>query len=301
MDGTEPEPVKFSIVIPTYNRRDRLETCLNSIADINYDKDRFEVIVIDDGGVQNLQTLIDGLQNRFQIVLLTQENTGPATARNNGVKIAKGEYIAFTDDDCTVAPDWLMALDRWFDKDPDCAVAGIALNGLEENVFSTASQLLIDYLCEYYNSKDAEHSFGTSNNLAFPRKLLLEIGGFDQSFPLSAAEDRELIDRWCFNNHPMIYAKDIIVTHFHKMNLKTYSQQHLNYGRGAHRYHIVRALRGSGTVDVEPPRFYFDLLTYPLRQGIGFGKAFILSFLMFWSQFVGTIGYAYQGFRSRSR
>jgi len=102
----------------------------------------------------------------------------------------------FTDDDCTVAPDWLQTLEIQFKKTPDCLIGDRTINAVPNNIYSTASQELINYLYSYYNAIDNRAKFFTSNNFALPTNSFQKIGGFDTSFFLAAGEDREFCDRW---------------------------------------------------------------------------------------------------------
>jgi GT2 family glycosyltransferase len=76
---------------------------------------------------------------------------------------------------------------------------------LPDNPFSTASQLLIDYLYEYYNIDSPQSLFFASNNFAVARKLFNQVGQFDLNFPLAAGEDREFCDRWLFHGYSLYY------------------------------------------------------------------------------------------------
>src|SRR6266542_2885494 len=83
-----------------------------------------------------------------------------------GATRARGKYLAFTDDDCLPAPDWLQALTVRFDRPPDHLVGGRIINALPENPYSTAAQLLIDYMYARDNSDRHHANFFASNNLA---------------------------------------------------------------------------------------------------------------------------------------
>lgn len=115
---------RFSIVIPTYNRPEQLAVCLQACARLDYPRDCFEVIVVDDGGVEPLDGIVARFHGTLTLKLLQQENTGPAAARNRGASEASGEFLAFTDDDCSPASDWLKALGRHCVASPDCVVGG---------------------------------------------------------------------------------------------------------------------------------------------------------------------------------
>lgn len=89
---------QVSIVIPVYNAAQCLPRCLNSIANQTYDA--LEVILINDGSTDNSATLCEKYcKNDLRFHLFTQENAGPASARNAGIEKATGDYITFVDAD----------------------------------------------------------------------------------------------------------------------------------------------------------------------------------------------------------
>ena len=272
----------ISIIIPTYERPERLAVCLQSLMSLDYPRGRFEVIVVDDGSRKPPETVVARFHERFDVMLLTQTHAGPATARNTGAAQAKGEVLAFTDDDCEPAADWLQTLAQRFTETPNFAIGGRVLNGLPDNPFSSASQLLIDYLYKYYNCGPHRARFFASNNLALPADLFRAIEGFDTNFPCAAGEDRELCDRWRHHGYGMIYAPEVVVRHSHFLRYQSFCKQHFNYGRAALYFHQVRARRGQRRIKLEPLRFYLYLLRYPFlhlqpRQSILVAMLLLLS------------------------
>ncbi len=290
----------FSIVIPTYNRPEQLAVCLQACARLDYPRDRFEVIVVDDGGVEPLDGIVACFRGTLTLKLLQQENRGPAAARNRGASEAAGEFLAFTDDDCAPASDWLKALGRHCVASPDCVVGGRTVNALPGNVYSTASQLLISYLCSFYNPISHNARFFPSSNLAFPTKQFRAVGGFDVTYPRAAAEDRELCDRWLHLGRRMIYASEAVVYHAHALTLQTFLRQHFHYGQGAFCFHRVRARRLQDRVKVEPLMFYINMLRYPFISAPGVQAPLLMLLLMvtqvanaagyFWQRIKGTAG-----------
>lgn len=289
----KPQTPFISIVIPTYNRPERLADCLESIINLEYPGDRFEVIVVDDGSKMPLEKVIEPFKNRLKITLLKQQNQGPATARNTGAKQASGDFIAFTDDDCKPAPDWLSKLAARLVTAPNSMVGGKTLNALPNNLYSTTSQVLIDYLYNYYNLTSQKSNFFASNNFALPSKRFQALGGFDTTFPLAAGEDREFCDRWLQYGNEMVYAPEVQVYHAHKLTLSSYWRQHFFYGRGAFCFHQVRAKRAHREIKVEPISFYLNLLKYPLSQQTAQPKL-LLSALLFVSQVAGVAGFFWE-------
>ena len=282
----------FSVVVPTYNRPARLGACLSALSQLDYPRDRFEVIVIDDGSSTPVDAVVQPFHSQIEITLHRQSNAGPATARNVGAQRAKGELIAFTDDDCMPSASWLSGFAAQLVKTPDAMVGGRSLNDLPNNLYSTASQALIDYLYAYYSGPQKEMFFA-SNNIAMARRHFLSMGGFDTSFPLAAAEDRELCDRWQQQGLPMRYAPHITIRHAHHLSLPSFWQQHFGYGRGAFCFHQLRAKRKDEPIQVEPIKFYTDLLTYPLKRE-DVKSPLLVSILFFLSQVATTTGFFWE-------
>ena len=157
----------FSIIIPTYNRPDKLAACLQSFVELEYPRDKFQVIVVNHSTKISLVTTISPFQNQLNLTLLTQPNSGPATARNTGVFATRGKFLVFTYNDCIVAADWLQNLENWFVETPHCLIGGLTVNALPDNIYSTASEQLIDYLYSCYNAMGDRAEFLTSNNALF--------------------------------------------------------------------------------------------------------------------------------------
>ena len=289
---------RFSIVIPTYNRPEQLAVCLQACARLDYPRDCFEVIVVDDGGAEPLEEIVACFQGTLTLKLLQQVNTGPAADRNKGASEAAGEFLAFTDDDCAPAPNWLQTLERQCVASPDCVIGGRTVNALTGNVYSTASQLLISYLCSFYNAIPHNARFFPSSNLAFPIKQFRAVGGFDVTYPRAAAEDRELCDRWLHLGRRMLYASEAVVYHAHALTFRTFVRQHFHYGQGAFCFHRVRARRGQHRIRVEPPSFYLNMLRYPFASAPGV-TATLLMLLFVVAQIANALGFFWMRAKER--
>jgi len=282
--------LNFSIIIPTRNRPNQLAVCLESIVHQTYPRSHFEVIVIDDGSTTPIAPVISKFDDRLNLTLLTQQNRGPASARNTGSAKARGRYLAFTDDDCAPAPDWLQKLEERFDSSPNFLIGGRTINAMINNSYSTASQDLISYLYEYYNSDKNNACFLTSNNIAVPAESFRTLGGFDPEYPGAAAEDRDLCDRWRFCGYGMIYAPEVIVYHRHHLSPRKFLKQHFGYGRGASRFHQGRSIRSTKSLRLEPPSFYINLMFYPFLKGKR-RRPFFITMLLFLSQISNAAGF----------
>jgi glycosyltransferase involved in cell wall biosynthesis len=283
----------FSVVIPTYNRPARLEACLKSLVRLDYPRDRFEVVVVDDGSETSLQPIVNLFSQDLTINFIRQTNAGPASARNTGAAAAHGEYLVFTDDDCQPLPTWLATLAKAVNDSPKALVGGHTINALPNNIYSSASQYLIDYLYDYYNRAQGKATFFASNNFAMPRVLYQQLNGFDTSFPLAAGEDREFCDRWQNCGYELVYVPEAQIYHAHHLSLASFWRQHFNYGRGAFCFHQARSHRSHEPIQVEPFSFYFGLLAYPLTRRSGW-KSPLLSVLFLVSQVANVLGFLYE-------
>ena len=112
---------RFSVVIPTYNRADSVLDTLSSCFDQSCED--FEIVVVDDGSedatLDTLKTVNDP-----RLVVIAQENAGPAAARNRGMRQARGQYIAFLDSDDQWYPDFLEAVEKVIKAEGDVLVYG---------------------------------------------------------------------------------------------------------------------------------------------------------------------------------
>ncbi len=280
----------FSIIIPTYARPVALVDCLDALARLQIGRDAFEVIIVDDGSPAPPAALGDRLRDRLNVTLITTPHGGPAAARNCGAARATGKFLAFTDDDCRPAPDWLDALAARTAAAPDHLVGGRTVNALPRNCYAVTSQLIIDVAYAYYNEHGAEARFFASNNMLIPADRFRSIGGFDPSFTTS--EDRELCDRWLRYGYRMSYAPDAVVHHAHPLTLRRFWRQHFGYGRGAWRFHRIREQRGAGAF--RPDLTFYRQLAVASFTSVRRPRVPIVAALVVFSQLANCSGFLYE-------
>jgi glycosyltransferase involved in cell wall biosynthesis len=286
-----------TVVVPTHDRPAALERCLAGLVQQDYPAGSFELIVVDDGSTRPV-TVCAEVCARVRVTVVRQNQSGPAAARNVGVQHAVGSFIAFIDDDCVAERGWLAALVSTLTDHPGAGAGGHVLNGLATNAWSEASQLLVGFLYGYYNREPESARFLTSNNLAFPRIGLVDVGGFDPVYQRAAGEDRELCDRWTRLGRRLIYVPDARVSHAHPLTLRTFWRQHYTYGRGAWGFRQSKARDGVRGVRVEPLTFYWGLITHPLRHRGPSGARF--SARLLFAQIANAIGFAAEAVRGRA-
>jgi len=103
--------INVSVIVPAYNEETVISDCLNSLMELDYPKNKYEVIVVNDGSTDKTTEIInDFLKNYSNIILLSKENGGKASAQNIGLESAKGEYILITDADAVVKMNWILKM-----------------------------------------------------------------------------------------------------------------------------------------------------------------------------------------------
>lgn len=197
--------MKISVVIPTYKRPLLLMECIKALARQRFPKDEFEVLVVSDGPDLLTKKLVvswkhTGLLDIEYIALPGKK--GPAAARNAGWKIASGQMIAFTDDDCLPDEHWLETIWESARHQAPRAFAG--------KVIVPVPPTPTDY--EWNTAKLETAEFVTAN-CACTRSVLEKTGGFDERFEMAWREDSDLEFSILENQIPLEPLPEAIVVH----------------------------------------------------------------------------------------
>jgi GT2 family glycosyltransferase len=197
-----PEDPSVAVVIATRLRETRLAFALEALAGQTLDPDRFEVIVVraSDGADGALADVPPGLRIRC----ITSPVAGAAAQRNLGWRATEAPLVAFTDDDCRPAPDWL---ERLLDVGAGPATM---LQGRTEP--DPDERHLLWGLARSWEITAANGWYATCN-MAYPRALLERLGGFDDRFPGAWGEDTDLGLRAHEVGAGLAYVDDALVWH----------------------------------------------------------------------------------------
>lgn len=207
---------QYSIIIPAYNARRTLAACLNALQQQTVPPALREIIVIDDGSTDGTGQLAAQLGAK---VLYQAQNGGQAAARNVGIRQAQGDIICFTDADCEPQPDWLAQLTAPLHANP--AISAVKGVYRTRQKALTARFVQAEYEEKYERLRRfARISFVDTYSAAYRRAVLLEVGGFDERFPV--AEDRELSYRVAAAGHEMVFQPQAVVFHLHASSPRTY-------------------------------------------------------------------------------
>lgn len=209
----------ISVVIPTHNRCATLASCLANLERQSLAKDRFEVIVVNDGSTDGTERLCQGLSMSFPVTYLRQTNAGAGAARRLGCEAATGKYLLLFNDD-TVAPVHLLAehlrVQRSHSQEK-CAVLGHfrypggARKRALPSFFATRP-----FLFPQLTMKEGVYggsSYFIACNLSIRRQAVLGVGSFDPQFRV--AEDTELGVRLEKEGYRILYHPKALAWHDH--------------------------------------------------------------------------------------
>lgn len=182
----------FSVVIPVYNKAKYLEITLNSV--LSQTLDDYEIILIDDGSVDNTNQIIKQFTTP-KINYFYQENAGVSAARNTGINISKGKFIAFLDADDFWFPNHLQELKTLIIDFPDC---GMYCNRYKikttsrhfQEVWFRGIDAAFKGVVENYFYSNKPFRIPTASSVAISKKILTDLEGFDEA--KSSGEDVEL-------------------------------------------------------------------------------------------------------------
>ena len=208
--------IRFSIIIPAYNSEKTLYSCLESLEDQSLPKDYYEVIVVDDGSTDSTATIAKKFNNKY----IYQTNQGPASARNKGVKSAVGDIILFTDSDCVPDHNWIREMVKPFSNSEVIGVKGTYKTKQKELAAKFAQAEFEDRydLLQKSSTIDMIDTYSA----AYRKDVFLNIGGFDQSFPVASNEDTDLSYRLAASGYKLVFTQNAFVYHNHPDTLIKY-------------------------------------------------------------------------------
>ena len=209
-----------SVIVPTYNRPEMLADCLRSILHQTYPN--VEIIVVNDGGV-DVKKIIDSLNRQNKITSLEHPaNRGMAAARNTGIAVARGKYLAYLDDDDSYLPHHIETLVSFLENN-DCKVAYTdahrahikTINGRD-----TVQRLDVPYSIDFDSNRMLIQNYIPTLCVMHEKKCLDATGSFDED--LTVLEDWDLWIRMS-RRYPFAHVKIITCEFVWRTDGKTMS------------------------------------------------------------------------------
>ena len=213
---------KISVVVATYNAGAVLDGCLASLVNLRYPN--YEVIVVNDGSTDGSGAIIE----QYPFRAITTPNRGVSAARNEGLRAATGDIVAYIDSDAWADQDWLSYLAATFLESNAAGVGGPNFLPPEDNWVANCvyrspggpTQVML-------NDQAAEHIPGC--NMSFWKSALEEVGGFDPIFT-KAGDDVDICWRLLEKGYQIGFNPSAVVWHHRRPSTKAYWRQQVGYG-----------------------------------------------------------------------
>lgn len=201
-------PIKVSIIIPTYNRPGLLKRCVLALLTQHFSENEYEIIIATDGPDEPTSSMVAGIIQSEPVSNLDcyslETKKGPAAARNLGWKMAKGELILFTDDDCIPSPEWIKNYADAFD-------------GYDESLIAFTGKIIVPRSAKptdfELNTAHLETADFVTANCACSRSALEVVNGFNEAFTMAWREDSDLEFKLLEKRIPIKKIEEAVVVH----------------------------------------------------------------------------------------
>lgn len=223
------EPL-VSVIIPVKDTEKTIEKCIVSLLNVDYQN--FEIIVVDDASTDRTKEIIKKFPN---IRLLESNGAGPSKARNMAIKESNGEFVAFTDADCIVHPEWLNELLKGFLLPGVAGVGGGQRSPDDETEFGKNVQDFlksVGFITEYVKTRNnqtlKEIKHNPTCNMMYRREIFEKVGYFLEG--LWPGEDVELDYRITKAGYKLMYNPEAVVYHYRPDSIKRFKKMMYSYG-----------------------------------------------------------------------
>ena len=221
-----------SVIIPVYNDAKRLSLCLQALARQTYPRDRYEVIVVDNGSeaTANIKSLVQ----QFEGAIAQFESTpGSYAARNKGLSIAQGEAIAFTDADCIPASDWIEKGVNYLQSTFNCGLVGGNIEIFWRDPHQPSTVELYESILAFRQQDCIEKQhYSVTANLFTWRKVIETVGVFNSQ--LKSNGDIDWGKRIYAQGYEQVYAEDVRVAHPALHSFQQLRRKAVRYAGGAY-------------------------------------------------------------------
>jgi len=174
--------MRYSIIIPVYNRPDEVDELLQSLTEQTV-KD-YEVVVVEDGSKTPCKDVVDKYADSLHLIYYYKENGGPGPARNYGVERANGEYVLILDSDCVLPPTYLEAIEAELNSNPCDAFGG---PDRAHDSFTPVQKAISYSMTSFFTTggirggkKKLDKFYPRSFNMGVRREVYNALGGFSK-------------------------------------------------------------------------------------------------------------------------
>ncbi len=221
------EKVRFSVIVPVYNRIDEVRDLLESLS--RQTLKNFEVVIVEDGSTDRCQAEAESVEN-LRVRYFYKENEGRSIARNYGMERAAGDYFIFFDSDCVIPEDYFAVLSRELDAKPvDCF-------GGPDSAHSsfTSTQKAINFAMTSFlttggirgGKMSLEKFVPRTFNMGFSRRVYERVGGFREMF----SEDIDMSTRIRNAGFSIALIRPAYVYHKRRVDFRKFLRQVYVFG-----------------------------------------------------------------------
>ncbi|GET46369.1 glycosyltransferase [Capnocytophaga felis] len=223
--------MKYSFIIPVYNRPEEIDELLNSISKQTYEDD-FEVVIIEDGSSISSEKICRKYANKLNINYIFKENTGPGASRNYGMQRAKNDYFIILDSDCLLPEHYLESVDDFIQKNyVDCFGGPDTADDTFTDIQKAINYVMTSLLTTggiRGNSKSVQKFEPRSFNMGLSRKAFEATEGFGKIHP---GEDPDLVIRLWQKGFKTAFIEDAFVYHKRRISWAKFKKQVSKFGQ----------------------------------------------------------------------
>ncbi|MDR2232124.1 MAG: glycosyltransferase [Tannerella sp.] len=215
--------MKFSLIVPIYNRPDEAKELLESLAQQTFSD--FELVLVEDGSPKPCAAEVETYRSRIDIQYIVKENTGRSDTRNVGMNHARGDYFIFFDSDCIIPPHYLETVARLLQDNPADCFGG---PDSEHPSFSVLQKAVNYAMTSFWTTGgirgggiNLEKFKPRTFNMGFSRDVYEKVGGFKDMY----GEDIDLSIRISQAGFTTKLYREAFVYHKRRVNLKKFYKQ----------------------------------------------------------------------------
>lgn len=223
---------KISIIIPVKNGAEKIKDLLDSLMQVDYEKDKLEIIVVDGNSTDATKEIV----SKYPVKLVGEENPGVNAARNTGIKNSVGEIIAFTDYDCVVPENWVKEIVSKFQDENVGCVGGKVVRYEDDFLSRYADESLVPVMRIFQKVVKLDRIrspfyYPVGCNFAVKREVFKKTGLFNESFRYGF-DELEFAERLCEEGYTIVLTPAVVVKHKHRSTLSDLLKQTFRYGQG---------------------------------------------------------------------
>ena len=254
-----------SIIIPTYNAEKYIKTAINSALKQTYQK--IEIIVVDDGSTDKTAEIVKFYKNP-RIIYIYQENQGQSAARNAGIKIAKGEYIALLDADDLFLPEKIEQQVNFLETHLDCGVCYCKIYNFFDNRPDELFYNPVPNYSGFIFDKLLKHSVVNPLAAVLRKEYLDKYGGFKDDW--RRCDEQYLWLKLAFNKVKFCYLDEVLA--YYRVNKNSLSNQAVYLKETYEKFLELLDIVESWLSPTERKKYSFDELKKSAAKKLFIGK-----------------------------